>query len=213
MWPRMAFSARRSLSTTFDLPPSNGLLWNLQEYVRRLGFNRQGALPELAFGVQPTLIVGDAREITSPFLAPFAMFGGRITSSLFETSVFAIRSLAAGGSFVRTLRFSTDRDEEETWFFTLSDTVTPLLREELCPGVQMGPEDCTAEARVGAVVFPSRPTNIPTIRERRGVSLENVMYIPPGQELTMFFDDLGGGIQGVFFTVIADAPAIPSART
>lgn len=83
-----------------------GLLWNLTEYVRRIGGARSDN-PPLAYSIQPVLTVGDASALTTPLLPPIA-FSGAVTLGVvagFPTLI--IISNAPGGTFIRDASWSS----------------------------------------------------------------------------------------------------------
>jgi len=82
-----------------------GLLWNLTEYVRRLGGAR-GDSPPLAHNVQPVLIAGDASALTSPLLGPLAMGGSTPAAVALEYPSLILTARGPGGCFVRELGWS-----------------------------------------------------------------------------------------------------------
>lgn len=180
---------------------SKGLLWNLQDYTRRLGFNRQGEIPEVAFGIQPVLIAGDSSELSSPLLSPFALFGAHFTSPNFQTPIFGIRSLAPGGSFI--VDVTASNPTTRAWSYEISDTPLAFNDEETCVPMQMGPEDCDAIVRVGNVV--RAPTNTtPTSTGNR--SIITGLYLPMGRELIVYQNNLTG-IECSFFAIVSDRTA------
>jgi len=78
------------------------MLWNFSHWMNRLGLNRQDQ-PELIYGVQPVVIMGDQSALVSPVLPPMAWAGGRRSGIVAVFGCVQLTSRAAGGTFVRIL--------------------------------------------------------------------------------------------------------------
>jgi len=116
--------------------PSHGYLWNLTEWLTRLGFNRTD-LPEIAYSVQPVQVVGDASALTSPLLPPLAWLGSNHIPVAGQLSSLAIRSLAPGGTFVRALRSTSPFTVTYVWQVNVAPVA--LTTTTVLTAFNMGP--------------------------------------------------------------------------
>lgn len=168
--------------------PSRGYLWNLTEWMERLGFNRDDS-PNIAWGVQPTISLGDASALTSPILPPLAWFGDTVFGGLpGENFTFVVRSLAPGGSFVRELAFSSNATAD--FAFEFNTTPVALNNEVVLTGRNMGPEPVTAVVRAGSQTGNLLTSDdVPIFRTTASVTLtlRDAIYLPPGTELILQF--------------------------
>lgn len=178
--------------------------------MERLGFNRDDA-PNIAWGVQPTISLGDASSLTSPILPPLAWFGSTVFASAGENFTFAVRSVAPGGSFLRELRVSSNANGDFSWEFTTAPTV--INAEQVLTAQNMTPDPVTAVVRAGSQTGSVLgTTNLPQSRVNASVSviLNDLIYLPPGIEMTIQFAGSNTTCRGA--CLVQDAPAIiPSA--
>jgi len=187
--------------------PTRGYLWNLSEWMERFGFNRDDA-PDIAWGVQPTISLGDASALTTPILPPLAWFG---STRLFTPRVFAftIRSIAPGGTFIRDISVSPNSSVDFTWDFSATPAV--LSDEEILTARNMGPDPVSAVVRMGTQT-PSTQNDIPVGRAPTGLPLRLIdeIYLPPGIELLMKATLVNITVRAA--ALVQDVPAmIPSA--
>jgi len=168
------------------VPKQKGYLWNLAEYLRRLGLQTAGEQPQLLDSVQPVLIAGDASALTTPFVPAMAWAGRQFVGTVAQRTGFAIRSNAPGGTFIRTLRLSSGTAGDWVWdilnppvphVFTAAGVVLPLK--------QMGPIDCTAVVRVGSTVSGTlSATSMPTVSSLSNMAVfVDEFYLPPQREV------------------------------
>ncbi len=159
--------------------PSKGYLLSVRHWIDRLGLNREDA-PPIAYGIQPVMIVSNAADLVSPLLAPFAIVGGERTAALVNSTVFAIQSLAPGGTFVDQLTASSNAIEQYEWRLdetprTLTSVISPLVEN-------MGPDPVRIVARIGDTITAHSP--LQPILEARQVQLGG-FYIRPGTEFSI----------------------------
>lgn len=162
-----------------------GILWNLTEYVRRIGGKRSDQ-PPVAFGVQPVLIVGDSSAIASPLLPPVAWFGGVFTSNGSAAATVEIASKAAGGCFVRTLA-SASITGAHAFYFGIRDTATSLAGDVTYSGQNMGPSDVSSVVRSGSGAPFADTAIVPSASSPSALSQVSIddTYLPPGKHFAV----------------------------
>jgi len=184
--------------------PSQGYLWNLNEWMKRLGLNRQDQ-PPIAYGIQPTLNMGDASALTTPLLPPLAWSGGQSGNQGAQFSGFSVRSLAPGGSFLRSVR-ATVGVATNAWTWTVGEARHVYTSGEVAfPLRQMGPEDCTAEVRGGrstpALGQATRPNSV---NNQNMTLFIDEFYLNPGAEMYIEFN--AANFNCNFAVLIQDVP-------
>ena len=80
---------------------------NLAEFVRKLGSQRAGWLPELADVIQPVALISDATAIVPPLHPPRALLGLKLAQSATEFPCFSFHSRAPGGTWIRWLAITS----------------------------------------------------------------------------------------------------------
>jgi len=188
--------------------PARGYLWNLAHWITRLGFERSD-VPDIAYGVQPVLITGDASDLTTPLLTRMAIIGGQFTAAAGETSMFTWRTHAAGGCFISSVLPSSNGNEE----FQYAISVAPVTFSASLnlPPVNMGPTPVQGVATLGSTTSAlndNRPTT-----KGSNISLfpggHDRLYIPPGSELRVQMEDLATLMR--FLAIVKDVPvAVPA---
>jgi len=185
--------------------PSKGTLWNLSEWISRLGLHRQDQ-PEIKYDVQPVMMMADASALTSPLLPAMAWAGGFIVNVPAEFPGMAVRALAPGGSFLKIVTTSAFSNLGIfNWEIGSSlhsfDTDGALRTLQ-----QMGPDEVVAEVRLGSTIVPMDTTDSPGYR---GVALQvhsivDGFYLSQGTE---FYIEMSNNFPGVTFSVlIHDVP-------
>jgi len=157
------------------------MLWNFSEWMNRLGLQRQ-AQPELIYGVQPVVIMGDQSALVSPVLPPMAWWGGRRAGVAAVFSAIQITSAAAGGTFIRQLLL-TGAASQVRWRIT----TTPTAMANLIAAVpfDMAPDPTVTVPILGT--FAAQPaTNLVPLVDIIGSGttfLHEAFYLQPGTTL------------------------------
>jgi len=161
-----------------------GYLWNLAEYLRRLGIQTAGQQPELLRSVQPVLISGDASSLTTPFIPALAWAGRLEFGTAGSRSGLAVRSNAPGGSFIRTLRASTQNSVLGDFLFEIGTTLHVFdAGGGTLTLFQMGPIDCDAVVRSGTTIA-GLPSSRPAVNNSANQAIfTDEFYLAPGREL------------------------------
>lgn len=159
-----------------------GILWNLTEYVRRLGGARQDA-PPVAYNVQPVLVAGDASALTTPLLPPIAWVGGTFTSNNILGATIEVASRGAGGCFIRAFRCANLLASLTLAFGIRTDAAVAITAPVEYTPSNMGPENIRSTTKSGSAT----PFATPGIRPQLSVNgasnqvvLDDLIYVPPG---------------------------------
>ncbi len=158
------------------------MLWNFSEWMNRLGLQRQ-AQPELIYGVQPVVVMGDQSALVSPVLPPMAWQGARRSAVAAPFSAFDFTSRAAGGTFIRQLIMSCDVSMQVRWQINTApvamlDLVVPLVFD-------MAPDPTVSRLRLGTIVAQPATQTVPTVDVLSGGNtfLLDGFYLQPGTTL------------------------------
>jgi len=195
------------------VPRAKGYLWNLSEWMRRLGLQSEPQ-PELLRTIQPVQLVGDATALASPLLPPMAWAGGFQLQLAGSLPGMAVRSLAPGGSFLKIVKASAFANfgiflweiGAGVHSFTAGGGLRPLQ--------QMGPDDVTAEVRLGTTLAAQglSAANFPGVRGFGGDTnlLVDGVYISQGTE---FYIEMSNSFPSVSYAVLIHdvQPSIPRA--
>lgn len=135
------------------------MLWNFSGWMNALGLKRADQ-PELIYGVQPVVVMGDQSAQVSPILAPVAWEGGFAAAILARNTALSLSSKSGGGLFVRQVvvsstavtacRFRIVEGPGETMLNLVATVVQNMAPDPVVSTVQFG-----TVAAAPTSVFPS----------------------------------------------------------
>jgi len=179
------------------------MLWNFSEWMGRLGLQRQ-AQPELIYGVQPVVIMGDQSALVSPVLPPMAWAGGRRTATAAVFSAFELTSQAAGGTFIRHLFMSGDPNVIRFRIGTAPAAMANLIALEV---QNMAPDPVTSLPRLGTLAAQPLTLTAPDFEVIAGgtTQVAEGFYLQPGFTIQFWATGVNSALDGAM--LYEDLPA------
>jgi len=175
----------------------NGYLWNLKAFIERLGLNQEEQ-PPLLNSVQPVLMMGDASKLTSNLYPAYAWAGGDQVAVAAQLTGFAIRSIAKGGTIIRSAHTSFTGGSTGAMAFSVSKTPHVFSGSVTVPLQQMGPKDCTAICKLGTTGGAPLGTDFPTINHNNWIVATECFYLPQGTEVYFEHNTVNLGVAFAF---------------
>jgi len=198
------------------VPP--GSLWNLFEFVRRMGGARSDS-PPILNSVQPTISLGDASGLTTPLLPAIGWAGGLTGAVVAEFGTLVVSSRAAGGTFVRfasgsSAGFGASVGTNYSFQIGPGEALgVGVFTFITLPIQQMGPIDVSAIVRLGTstILLPAATTPQIAGESRETMVIDDLIYIRPGGTFVMQAAVLNLNHIFNFNVLIQDVPVmIPS---
>jgi len=154
------------------------MLWNFSEWMNRLGLQRQ-AQPELIYGVQPVVVMGDQSGLVSPILAPTAWMGGRRTGIAAVFGSGTLTSVSGGGTFVRQLWISGAGAVVRFQITTTPAAVSDTIASEV---FDMAPDPTVSRLVVGTLAAQPFTTTVPAfdVVGTGNLFIAEPFYLQPG---------------------------------
>jgi len=179
------------------------MLWNFSEWMNRLGLLRQ-AQPELIYGVQPVVVMGDQSALVSPVLPPMAWAGGRRSGIAAVFSCLSLTSVAAGGTFIRTLMVG---GANKIMRFQLTNAPAAKANLVALAAFDMAPDPVVSVPLLGTLAAQPGGGDVPVfdVAGTGSTFIIDGFYIEPGRTLEMWVN--GANLDLEFAMQYEDLPA------